>query len=69
MADEKEISPFRPVPPTDVMVEHMQMAASQYDLLRTNIKNTTKVGRYQSLALTALEESAMWLSKAITHDG
>src|SRR4029077_12220168 len=60
-------NPFYSVQPTPEMVEHMQMAASQYDLLRTNIKNSTHVGRYQSLALTALEESAMWLNKAITH--
>src|SRR4029077_11464124 len=34
-------NPFYSVQPTPEMVEHMQMAASQYDLLRTNIKNST----------------------------
>jgi len=26
-------------------------------------------GRYRSLAVTALEESAVWINKAITHGG
>jgi hypothetical protein len=62
-------NPFRIITPTETMVEHMLTATHSYELLRSNILATTKPGRYQSLAITALEESAMWLNKSITHDG
>lgn len=62
-------SPFAKVKPTPEMVEQMQWAERAYEVLRFDIKNSTKMGRYQSLAITALEESAMWLNKSITHDG
>jgi len=32
------------------------------------IEKTLPKGRYQSMSLTALEESAIWASKSITHE-
>lgn len=61
-------SPFQGVKPTKAQAAAMELAAEQYELLRIFIKENTKVGRYQSIALTALEESAMWLNKSVCHD-
>lgn len=61
--------PFDSVAPTEKQHALIVRARQAYDLLRLDIKASTKTGRYQSLAITALEESAMWLNKAITHDG
>lgn len=47
----------------------MARVRETYEFMRLDIKATTKTGRYQSLAITALEESNMWLIKSITHDG
>jgi hypothetical protein len=57
------------VAPTEEQKALMANARRAYEVMRLDIKATTKVGRYQSLAITALEESNMWFIKSITHDG
>lgn len=65
----QENSPFKNVEPTEEQQKLIAQARRAYEIMRLDIKANTKMGRYQSLALTALEESAMWLNKSITHDG
>lgn len=57
------------MPPTEEQQALMARVRETYEFMRLDIKATTKTGRYQSLAITALEESNMWLIKSITHDG
>lgn len=54
------------VKPTDEQVETMQKFRDKYEALCEEIKAKIPAGRGQSLAVTNLEQSAMWLNKAIT---
>lgn len=54
--------------PTDEQVEQMQVFRDKYEALANDIKESGFRSRGVSLAFTALEESAMWLNKAITEN-
>ena len=53
------------VKPTDEQVAQMQVFRDKYESLCEEVKALPK-SRGQSLAVTKLEESAMWLNKALT---
>lgn len=55
------------VQPTEEQKELMQSFRDAYEDLYKQIE-TLDNSRGKSLALTKLEESAMWLNKAITHN-
>ena len=59
------MSTFQYVQPTDEQKEVMQKYRDLYEDLAGKLKEI-EPGRGLSLALTKLEESAMWLNKAIT---
>lgn len=54
------------VQPTDEQITVMQKFRDKYEALFEEIKAEIPVSRGQALALTNLEQSAMWLNKAIT---
>lgn len=67
-----------PKPPRDNRFEAVEVVdeTSKLDIadireafagLAGELKGLTPTGRYQSLALTALEEAAMWAIKSVTH--
>lgn len=56
---------FQYVQPTDDQKQTMQKFRDKYDALYQEIKQLVP-SRGLSLALTNLEESAMWLNKSIT---
>jgi hypothetical protein len=53
------------VKPTDEQLEVMQSFRDKYEALMNDLKTLEK-SRGLSLAITKLEESAMWVNKAIT---
>ena len=58
---------FQYVAPTDEQKELMQKFRDNYEALAKEIaEELTTSSRAISLALTKLEESSMWLNKAIT---
>ena len=58
---------FQYVQPTDEQKEVMQKFRDLYEALKNEIEESSlESSRGLSLALTKLEESAMWLNKAIT---
>lgn len=59
------MSTFQYVQPTDEQKALMQVYRDKYQALHEELK-TLPASRGMSLALTHLEESAMWLNKAIT---
>lgn len=61
----KNMSTLQYVKPTDEQLETMQIFRDKYEALFDELK-TLPGSRGMSLALTKLEESAMWLNKAIT---
>lgn len=63
------MSRFRWVGATDYQVKVMEEARERLAGLESFVERRTLRGRYQRLALTALEEASMWLNKAITHGG
>lgn len=54
--------------PTDEQVAQMQVFRDKYEALANDIKESGLRSRGVSLAFTALEESSMWLNKAITEN-
>ena len=61
------MSTFQYVQPTDDQKSIMQMYRDKYEALAGEIRAAfPEPSRGLSLALTKLEESAMWLNKAIT---
>ena len=54
------------VQPTEEQKALMQEFRDKYEALADEIKAKIPASRGKSLAFTALEESAMWLNKAIT---
>lgn len=61
------MSTFQYVKPTEEQVQAMQEFRDKYETLAREIRDTfAEPSRGLSLALTKLEESAMWLNKAIT---
>lgn len=59
------MSTMQYVKPTDEQVETMQKFRDKYEALFNELKELP-ASRGLSLALTKLEESAMWLNKSIT---
>ena len=55
------------VAPTDEQKELMQQFCDEYEALYNKVSELPK-SRGLSLALTNLEQSAMWLNKAITQN-
>ncbi len=53
--------------PSTEQLQRMEAVRQAYADLYA-ILNATPAGRYRSLAITALEESAMWANKGITRD-
>lgn len=56
------------VQPTDKQIEVMQVFRDKYEALCEEIKEQIPISRGSSLAITNLEQSAMWLNKAITNN-
>ncbi len=61
------MSTLQYVQPTDEQKEAMQSYRDKYEALFNDVKEMPD-GRGKSLALTKLEESAMWVNKAITNN-
>lgn len=63
-------SPFQPAGNVEpAQVDTMRKFASDFDILSDRARLSVKPGRNLSLFQTKLEEAAMFLNKAITHDG
>lgn len=58
---------FDYVQPTEEQIEAMQVLRKAYAELYTKVE-ALEPSRGRSLALTKLEESNMWVNKAITHN-
>lgn len=56
------------VQPTEEQIALMQKYRDKYEALCEEIKAEIPSSRGQSLAVTNLEQSAMWLNKAITNN-
>lgn len=56
------------VQPTEEQKEQMQVFRDRMESLIHDIKAVVPDNRGRSLALTKLEESSMWLNKAITNN-
>jgi len=54
--------------PTDEQITQMQVFRDKYEALYNEVKELP-ASRGLSLALTNLEQSAMWLNKALTKNG
>jgi hypothetical protein len=61
------MSTFQYVKPTEEELATMQKFRDKYEALLTELKELPS-SRGMSIALTKLEESGMWLNKAITHN-
>jgi hypothetical protein len=61
---------FQYAQPTEDQKQAMQHFRDEYEKLSTEIKNMQEISpnRGFALALTKLEESAMWLNKALTNN-
>lgn len=53
---------------TEDQLGRMEVLRDAFSTLESQIKDYVKDGRYKSLALTTLEETAMWCMKAIGHE-
>jgi hypothetical protein len=56
------------VQPTDEQKALMQEFRDKLEVIFIDIKNNIPDGRGKSIALTKLEESAMWINKRITNN-
>lgn len=54
---------------TENATARMNDLRGEFMRIDTALRTQTLQGRYQSLALTALEEAAMWAMKSISHEG
>lgn len=63
----KKPSTLQYVQPTDEQKAKMQIFRDKYEALLNDVR-TLGYGRGLSLAITKLEESAMWINKAITNN-
>ncbi len=59
---------FQYIKPTDEQVELMQVYRDRFTILYNEIETNIPNSRWKSLALTNLEQSAMWLNKWITEN-
>lgn len=58
---------FQYLKPSDAQIKDMAVLREAYLILYQAV-NAMPAGRYKSLAITALEESAMWANKGVTRD-
>lgn len=61
----KQTDPYTPVAPSDAQSHALEALREGFKALDAHIRIAAPSGRERSLALTALEESAMWATKAI----
>lgn len=54
--------------PSESQLKQMERVRAAYGVLAGAILADVPEGRYRALAITALEESAMWANKGITRD-
>ncbi len=67
---EKVLERFDPVPPETLSDDDRARIAAVRELHKLVVKGLHEAlpaGRYKALALTALEESATWAVRAVTH--
>lgn len=62
-------SPFRPQPMQGAQLVDKERLTQAYENVLVEILDTLNSGRYSALAVTALEESAMWVSKSLAFEG
>lgn len=62
-------SPFRPQPMAGAQLVDKEGLTRVYEDVLIEIFDTLNSGRYSALAVTALEESAMWASKSLAFEG
>lgn len=62
------MTPLQYVQASEVQEEIMENFRNKFEVFYQEIKDVVPENRARSLALTKLEESAMWLNKAITNN-
>jgi hypothetical protein len=62
------ISTMQYLKPSPEQLETMANVRVAYAVMLDAIERQLPAGRYKALAITALEESAMWANKGITRD-
>lgn len=60
---------FKYLKPSDAQLTKMNALREGFSELAQEIGANVQESRYRSLALTRLEEAAMWVNKAITRHG
>ncbi len=66
--EEEVLRRFDARPATDNQRERLQEMAKDFKFLTLRLLGRTPPSREQALALTHLEDAAMWASKAIMHN-
>lgn len=61
----KQIDPYTPVAPSEAQSHALDALREKFKELDVLIRTVGTPDRARSLALTALEESAMWATKAV----
>lgn len=61
----KQTNPYKAQSPTLAQQTAMTELGVLFEALAANIKATTAGGREQSLAITNLEQAAMWANRAV----
>lgn len=61
----KQIDPYTPVAPSEAQLHALEALREKFKELDALIRTVGTPDRARSLALTALEESAMWATKAV----
>jgi hypothetical protein len=62
-------STFEYLKPTEAQLTHMTFLRETFADLAKVITDSVPESRYRSLAITRLEEAAMWTMKAVTRHG
>jgi hypothetical protein len=61
-------STFQYLAPSDEQKATMAKVRAAYEVIYAAVNAEVPDGRYKSLAITALEESAMWANKGVTRE-
>jgi hypothetical protein len=61
-------STFEYLKPSEDQIERMALMRQAYAKMMHMVTVTIPDGRYKALAITSLEESAMWANKGVTRD-
>lgn len=61
----KQIDPYTPVAPSAAQTDALDDLRAEFKALDARIRTVGTPGRERSLALTHLEEAAMWATKAV----